>query len=112
MSKKISKERKAELVKLLRPFFRKNSTAFCSLKKCSNSGAYRHIQILATKKNRIYNLSYYVAELCGFSWKENTSAVGVSGCGMDMGFHVVSTMSYYLYPNKERGEYYVNSRWI
>ena len=73
---------------------------------------YRHIQILATKKSRLYNLSYDVAELCGFSWKEKTNSVGVSGCGMDMGFHVVSTMSYYLYPNKERGEYYVNSRWI
>jgi hypothetical protein len=109
MSKKLSKERRAELVKFLRPFFGKNSLAYCSLKKCSNSGMYRHIQILATKKNRIYNLSYHVAELCGFSWKENTGAVGVSGCGMDMGFHIVDALSYYLYPNKP---YLVNHQWI
>ena len=112
MSKKLSKERRAELVKFLRPFFGKNSLAYCSLKKCSNSGMYRHIQILATKKNRIYNLSYYVADLCGFKFKDDTCAVGVSGCGMDMGFHVVSTMSHFLYRDKKRGEYYVNSQWI
>jgi hypothetical protein len=112
MSKKLSNERRLELLTLLKPYFRKNSTAFCSLKRCSNSGMYRHIQILATKKNRIHNLSYYVAELCGFKWEENTSSVGVSGCGMDMGFHIVNSLSYHLYPNKKRGEYYVNSQWI
>ena len=104
---KLTEERREELVKRLRPFFRKNSTAYCSLKKCSNSGMYRHIQILATKKSRLYNLSYDVAELCGFTWKEKTNSVGVSGCGMDMGFHIVNSLSYHLYPNKERGEYYV-----
>ena len=112
MSKKMSKEERKELVKILRSYYKKDSTAFCNLKRCSSSGMYRHIQILATKKNRIYNLSYFVAELCGFSWKESTSSVGVSGCGMDMGFHIVSTMSHFLYPNADRGEYYVNSRWI
>jgi len=109
---KLTEERREELVKILRPFFRKNSTAYCSLKRCSNSGSYRHIQILATKKNRIYNLSCYVAELCGLSWKDDTSSVGVSGGNMDMGFHIVNTMSYYLYPNKKRGEFYVHSQWI
>ena len=112
MNKKISNERRLELLTLLKPFFKKKSTAYCSLKRCSSSGNYRHIQILATKKNRIYNLSYYVAELCGFKWEKNTSAVGVSGGNMDMGFHIVNTMSYYLYPNKKRGEFYVHSQWI
>ena len=112
MSKKLSKEEEKELVKLLRSYFKKDSTAFCSIKKVSSSGMFRHIQILATKKNRIYNLSYSVAKLCGFSWKENTCSVGVSGCGMDMGFHVVSTLSYYLYKDKPRGEYFINHQWV
>ena len=109
---KLSNERREELVKMLKSYFKKDSTAFCSLKSVSSSGGYRHIQILASKKNKIYNLSYYVAELCGFSWKENTSSVGVSGGGMDMGFHIVNTLSYYLFSNKKRGEYYIHSQWI
>tara|TARA_Y100001963_G_C6552302_1_gene340416 strand:+ start:291 stop:626 length:336 start_codon:yes stop_codon:yes gene_type:complete len=110
--KKLTKERKKELVKLLKSYFKKDSTAFCSLKSVSNSGMYRHIQILGTHKNNIHNLSYYVAELCGFTFKDKTCSVGVSGCGMDMGFHIVNTLSHYLYSNQERGEYYINHRWI
>ena len=110
--KKLTNERRLELLTILKPYFGTNSTAYCSIKNVSNSGMYRHIQILGVRKNRVHNLSYYVAELCGFSFKDKTCSVGVSGCGMDMGFHVVSTMSHYLYPNKERGEYLVKHQWV
>ena len=109
---KLSRERKQELIKLLKSYFKKDSTAFCNLKNVSKNGDYRNIQILSCKKNRIYNLSYAVAELCGFTFKSNTNSVGVKGGGMDMGFHIVNTLSHYLYSTKERGEYYINSQWI
>ena len=81
--KKLSNERREELVKMLKSYFKKDSTAFCSLKSVSSSGGYRHIQILASKKNKIYNLSYEkltenqeeetrkLLEYCELEWDQN-----------------------------------------
>ena len=53
-------------------------------------------------------LSYHVARVTGFPYKDKTSSVGVGGTGMDMGFHVVSTLASVLYDDYKA----IKQEWI
>jgi hypothetical protein len=43
------------------------------------------------KDNEPLLLSYFVSKVLDYPYKNKTYAVGVGGCGMDMGFHLVNT---------------------
>ena len=58
---------------------------------------YRHISVHAIQNNEIRWLSYHVANVLKWTYKDKTNAVGVGGCGMDMGFHLVYILSSILY---------------
>tara|TARA_R100001369_G_scaffold42030_1_gene68255 strand:- start:310 stop:654 length:345 start_codon:yes stop_codon:yes gene_type:complete len=87
----------------LQAYFPKGSTAYTVLRHTSKSGMTRHISVLATSvrsgDGSISNVSYTVAEL--LKWKHaprtQTAAIKVGGCGMDMGFHLIYTLSSILY---------------
>jgi len=81
------------LLKYLKP----NDTVYTILKSVSQSGMYRHIQVIAIKDNQPIDLTRWVAQYSEWPYKEKTNGVGVSGCGMDMGFHLVYTLSYDLF---------------
>lgn len=44
-------------------------------------------------------LSYWIAKATGFTFSEKYEALTVGGCGEDMGFHVVNSLGYALYPD-------------
>lgn len=85
---------KAQLAKWLPP----GSTVYTILKTVSRSGMYRHVAVLISVDGSLTNISANVATVLDWRWHDDGS-VGVSGCGMDAGFHLVHTLSYVLYPN-------------
>ena len=110
--KKLSKDEEKESIKELKKYIKKGDTVFTSLgKDVSSSGMYRHIKILVINKKRILNISWQVSELLGWTYKDNTNSIGVGGCGMDMGFHLVYHLSSKLFKG-DRSGYAVKHQWI
>ena len=77
--------------------FPKGSTVWLVIRQVSRSGTYRHISVHAIKNNQVNYLSFHVANVLNWAYKNKTNAVGVGGCGMDMGFHMVYTLASVLY---------------
>ena len=94
---------------ILQDMFPKGSTAYTAITKVAPSKMSRHIMVVGSdKKGHVQNLSYYIAELLDWKYKDNTNAVGVGGCGMDMGFHLVYTLSSKLYDDG----YAIKQEWL
>jgi len=94
MSKKDNADRDLaveELRKILTP----NSQVFANVKHVSRSGMYRAISfytpVVDPETGRVWmrRLDRYIARATGYTFDTRREAVGVSGCGMDMGFAVL-----------------------
>lgn len=70
----------------------------------SSSGMQRQVSCFIVEQGTISDVSGYVAVALDWSW-DKTGGVVVDGCGMDMHFHLVSTLSRVLYPNHARPDY-------
>jgi len=133
---------KEEAREQLRAAFPPGSVAYTTLEKVSASGMTRHIglkslyvekQYRATKANGgglhrtreaagprarvehvpgILNQTWAAAALLGYRVDDNDGGMIVSGCGMDMGFHVVYSLAAALYGHKDRAPYSISQRWI
>lgn len=106
MTKK--EKEKIEAIEHLKKYINKGDTLYTSVQKVSTSGMYRHIKVIGIKENSPLFFSWYVATATGYPYKEKTNAVGVGGCGMDMGFHLIYTLSQILY----KDGYAIQQRWI
>jgi len=97
MSKKSEAlDKKTEFIKQLKKWLRPGDHVYTVLKKVSSSGMYRHIAVLIIVKKQIINISWYVARICDY--KDCGGSIGISGCGMDMGFSAVYNLSSYMWP--------------
>lgn len=82
-------------------------TIYTILKRVSPSGMYRHIsayKLNITERGQDLTvepqwLAYNIAKALDWPFKKDTEAVGVSGVGMDMGFHMVYELSAVLWPS-------------
>ena len=82
---------------MLLNYFPKGSTVYLVIRQVSRSGMYRHISVQAIKDKEVNYLSFHVANILKWTYKDKTNSVGVGGCGMDMGFHLVYTLASVLY---------------
>ena len=88
MTKKERDERKAQAVEHLRTILKPGDTVYTVLKSRARSGMYRHVALLIGGKDGLSNISGYVAD--ALQWRlHDDGALGVSGCGMDVGFEAV-----------------------
>ena len=89
-------------------------TLYTSLKSVSSSGMSRDMKVLSALDGQILDLTYYVGKLGIGTIKERNGqrVIRVGGCGMDMGFHVVYSVSAVLYGYEERGAYTIRHEWI
>jgi len=87
---------KEESINLLKNMLKDGDTIYTSLAQVSASGMYRHIKPILIKDNEPLLLSYFVSKVLDYPYKNKTYAVGVGGCGMDMGFHLVNTLEHAL----------------
>jgi hypothetical protein len=82
----------------LRETLKPGDTLHTVLRNCSRSGMTRSIDVYLMQDGDPRWLSRFVAKACDFSFDEKRDAIRVGGCGMDMGFHVVYTLSRVLWP--------------
>lgn len=115
---RISTQEREESIALLREQFPKGATVWTILSHVSRSGMLRHIRVIqleamsgpdGTAEAWPRYWTYHVHRALGFPiTSKGEDALKVSGCGMDMGFHVAETLSRVLY-----GESYaLKHRWL
>src|SRR6187549_757066 len=101
MSKKALKEQEQrEAVAYLQKHLKAGNTVYTVLRHVSRSGMMRHISVKAMINGEITDISWYVAKALDYPLQTDAfNSLKVGGCGMDMGFHVVHSLSYKLFPD-------------
>lgn len=83
-------EARGMLVKFVRP----GDTVYCILRSVARSGMSRRIDLYAVANNAPVFLSGYAATVMGWSHPpRNREGIRIDGCGMDMGFAMVSELA-------------------
>lgn len=85
----------AELKALLKP----GETIYTILKHVSASGMYRAIDVYVFRNNEPRRITWSVGKAIDETYSTKHEALGVNGCGMDMGYHVVYSLSRALWPD-------------
>ena len=117
-SKKAQKALEIEDAKkqLLAHYVSEGSTVYTVLRSVSSSGMSRTLSLKVASEGQILDLTYYAGTVLDWPIVEvnGSRALRVGGCGMDMGFHTVYTLSRVLF--REEGEtkdagYLLNHAW-
>ena len=89
---------------LLAHYVSEGSTVYTVLRSVSSSGMSRTLSLKVAKDGKILDLTYYAGIVLDWPIVEvnGSRALRVGGCGMDMGFHTVYTLSRVLF--REEGE--------
>ncbi len=86
------------------------------LRHVTSSGMSRDISLFYVKENQIVNITYYAGLALGWRLvnRNGSRAVRVGGCGMDMGFHLVYTLSRTLYKSTDGADtgYFLKQSWL
>lgn len=110
ISKTEGKRLRAEHAKKsLLNILKEGDTVYTILRHVSASGMSRRIDLYTFQDNKPVYLSGYYAMMQGED--PPTDGYKVGGCGMDMGFHLVYTLSSLLY-KKDRGGYELRHEWL
>lgn len=97
-----------------------NHDVYLVLRHTTRSGMTRYIDCFVLGKNmngntRPFFIGARVANILGWKWNQKRSGIKTEGCGMDMGFHLVYSLSLALYcPKKYNHDkaYKLNHRWL
>ena len=90
----------------LRELLPEGSTVYTCLRRVSSSGMSRQISVhiiedACTARPRLRDITGFVAGALDNPMARDRDALQVSGCGMDMGFHVVNSLEYALGPGRD-----------
>jgi hypothetical protein len=84
--------------KYLKKLFARNTKVYTSIKRVSSTGMSRHISVYVARKEQIINITWHVGNITEYKRNNDTGGLVVGGCGMDMGFHLIYSLSRCLYP--------------
>ena len=91
----------------LKKYLQKGENVYTICRHVSRSGMMHHISFYIMRDNAPYCIDGNVAEVMGLKFNKHHDALKVSGCGMDMGYHIVHNLSmalfddgYYLAQNR------------
>ena len=98
MAKAVPKlsEREKTVIEL-REILKPGDTVYTILRHVSRSGMTRYIDAMVYHDGRPYYLSYQANQVLEWGMSRKHEGVKVGGCGMDMGFHLVYSLSSALY---------------
>ena len=103
MSKKsVREEERKEAIETLRALCPPGTTVYTSCKHVSRSGMSRLVNCHVIRNGEPPFprwISPLVAKALDWTFDDKRVALHVTGCGMDIGFHVVYCLSSVLYPN-------------
>lgn len=113
------RKRREYCIKHLRDMLRPGDVIYTVLRHVSASGMSRRIDLYTIRDNRMAFLTGYAAGAIGWKWGDKAGIV-VGGCGMDMGFHLVYTLSHTLFPDgfkdgqdeRKDGGYALRHEWL
>jgi len=102
-----------ELQELLHP----GDTVYTILRHISASGMMRVIDTYIIRDNQPLRLSWKIAKAIDHTYDRKHEGIKVTGCGMDMGYHIVHNLSSMLFCNPDGsyshdGAYALNHRWM
>lgn len=95
-------------------YISEGATVYTTIRTVSSSGMTRHISLFVARDSEITDITYLAAGVLGESLYERQGhrTIKVNGCGMDMGFHLVYSLSSVLFAGVDRAGYVLNHRWI
>ena len=111
---KVTKQEQQAAAERLSTWVMPGDTIYCVLARVSRSGMRRVIRFYKisasaeTGKNETSDLSWNIAKALEYGYDEKKDGVVVNGCGMDMGFHVVYSLSDKLFTDG----YQLKSSWL
>lgn len=101
---KAQQAQQLEAIEHLRKIFRPGSKVWTCVKHVSKSGMSRSIAVYANGKDGPYEVSFWVARALEYRIHPTRGGLVVGGCGMDMPFHLVNSLSYALHGYQDKGE--------
>lgn len=81
----------------LRAFCPPGSTVYTILRSVSRSGMSRVIDLYTIRDGEPKCIGWLTGRALDYRMATNAEGLKVSGCGMDMGFHLVNSLSYALH---------------
>ena len=93
----MSTSQRAEAIERMRRWLQPGATLYCVMRHVSRSGMTRIIDLLTIQDGDIVRIGYDAALVLGWPYDYRRGGVRVSGCGMDMGFHLVHSLAYALF---------------
>lgn len=103
---KAQKAEREEAITKLREHIKPGDVVYTILDHVSQSGMSRNIRVLLPYKRDdgsgtidFLHPNYLVAQAIGARQAKRGDGIVMGGCGMDMGFHLVSTLSRVLFPD-------------
>jgi hypothetical protein len=110
---KATKQEQSDAIERLKSWIQPGDTIYCVLAHKSASGMRRVIRFYKIISNEAgkpetWELSYNIAKALEYGYNDRYDGVIVNGCGMDMGFHVVYSLSDKLFADG----YQLTSSWL
>ena len=87
---------------------KKNDTIYCMIKHVSQSGMSRHISFFYIRNNEPRFITPRISDFLDYKMNKYHDAIVVGGCGMDMGFHLIYTLSKILFNDG----YAIKQNWL
>lgn len=113
MTQAEKREREMHAYELLHKWLKPGDTVYSVLRHVSQSGMQRRIDFYTIGEDRrpLYLTGYMEAIGLGRRRKTKDGLV-VNGCGMDMGFDLVTCLSRALFKDHDRPDYVLNHAWL
>lgn len=96
-------QEKAQALEYLK-WIRAGTTVYSVLRHVSRSGMYRTVDFYVIYGNRISRITWSMCRALGMRYDERHQAIGIGGCGYDVGHHAVMNLSYALHGMKNKGD--------
>jgi len=91
-----SKAQRTEALARLHEILKPGDTVHTILRHVSRSGMMREISVIGPNNE---DITWHVMHVGGYRRSDKTGGLRVSGCGMDMGFHVVYNLGCAMWPD-------------
>jgi len=95
----MSRKPDTQALDTLREHIKAGDTIYTSVVQVARSGMSRHIKLYFIRDNAPWEITWLVGRALGWRVSEKTGGLVVSGCGMDMCFHTVYSLSSAMYPH-------------
>lgn len=112
----VTKFEKAEAIDKLRSILKPGMVVYCILRRVSASGMNRKISLFIVGDGEVRDITFYAGRALGWGLVDvgGHRALNVTGCGMDMGFHTVYSLSWVVFGKIEGADsgYSLAHRWV